>query len=171
LRRRHDRCRPRRMAHRHPWQTWGYHAERLRGWDQTDRRRKRGLLFLRFVGVFGVMSLLVAGGIGAVAFVLSRVLGGGYHTGRLVWMTGFGLALFLPFKTINELVLNSPAIPRLHNLSLSPKKLINHCFLNRFSFSNSQSSLLSPIWWIFRLRLKTFPVIPRNGMQYLKRLV
>jgi len=41
------------------------------------------------------MSLLVAGGIGAVGFLVSRVFGDGPHMARPVWATGFGVATFL----------------------------------------------------------------------------
>jgi two-component system OmpR family sensor kinase/two-component system sensor histidine kinase BaeS len=59
-------------------------------------RRKRGPLFLRFVGVFGFILLLVLGGMAALAFLFSRLFGGDGQTAVLVWAGGCGLSLALP---------------------------------------------------------------------------
>ncbi len=92
----HEHCRPSRMAHGHPpWRAWGYHEDRFRGLHHVDPRRMRGCLFARFLAAFGIMSLLVTGGIGAVGFLVSRVFGEGPHMARPVWATGLGVASFL----------------------------------------------------------------------------
>lgn len=62
----------------------------------TEWRRGRRLLFVRFVGLFGVMVLLVLGGMAAVAYVLTRLVGGGGRMAVLVWGTGCGLAMAMP---------------------------------------------------------------------------
>jgi len=59
-------------------------------------RRKRGPLFLRFVAIFGFIVLLVLGGMAALAFLFSRLFGGGGQTAVLVWVGGCGLSLALP---------------------------------------------------------------------------
>jgi two-component system OmpR family sensor kinase/two-component system sensor histidine kinase BaeS len=63
---------------------------------RKDWRRKRGCLFFRFAGVFGFIALLVLGGMAALAFLLTRLLGGDGQTAVLVWIGGCGLALALP---------------------------------------------------------------------------
>jgi two-component system sensor histidine kinase BaeS len=56
----------------------------------------RGLVFARFAGVFGCSAFLVLGGMGAVAFLLTRHLGGRGPAAIVVWVAGIGLALTLP---------------------------------------------------------------------------
>jgi two-component system sensor histidine kinase BaeS len=60
------------------------------------RRRKGSRLFLRFIVSFGIIILLVLGGMAALAFIFSQVFGGGGHTAVLVWISGCSLALALP---------------------------------------------------------------------------
>jgi signal transduction histidine kinase len=74
-----------------PWRHDHEHFHRPPGW-----RRGRGLLFLRFAGVFGLMALLVLGGMGTLAFLLSRLFGGGGRAAVLTWVGGCGLSLALP---------------------------------------------------------------------------
>ena len=59
-------------------------------------RRRRGLLFFRFAGVFGFMVLLVLGGMAVLAFLLARLFGGDGHTAMLAWIGGCGLTLAMP---------------------------------------------------------------------------
>jgi two-component system sensor histidine kinase BaeS len=46
------------------------------------------------------MVLLVIGGMGALAFLFSRLAGGGGQTAVLVWLIGIGLALLLPILAV-----------------------------------------------------------------------
>ena len=64
------------------------------------RHRPRGLLFLRFTVMFGLMVLLLFGGMAAVAFVVTRLVGGGGQTAVLVWVLGLSLALALPVLAV-----------------------------------------------------------------------
>jgi signal transduction histidine kinase len=64
--------------------------------DRADVRRHRRHLFFSFIAFFGVVALLVLGGMAALAFLFSRLLGGDGQTAVLVWVTGCGLALALP---------------------------------------------------------------------------
>jgi two-component system sensor histidine kinase BaeS len=80
--------------HHPPWTSWD-HAHKFPEWPRVWQR-KRGLLFLRFVGVFGLIILLVLGGMAALAFLLSRLFGGDGQTAVLVWIGGCGLSLALP---------------------------------------------------------------------------
>jgi signal transduction histidine kinase len=59
-------------------------------------RRQRGMFFMRFVAVFGLMILLVLGGMAAFAFLLSHFFEGGGRMAGLVWIGGCGLSLALP---------------------------------------------------------------------------
>jgi signal transduction histidine kinase len=83
-------------AHDHhpPWGPWD-HDHEFPKWPPAWRR-KRGLLFFRFVGVFGFMVLLVLGGMAALAFLFTRLFGGDGQTALLVWIGGCGLSLALP---------------------------------------------------------------------------
>ncbi|MBU0703479.1 MAG: HAMP domain-containing histidine kinase [Chloroflexi bacterium] len=77
-----------------PWARWDPDHEFPR-WSRA-RHSKRGFLFLRFVGAFGFMALLVLGGMAAFAFLLSRLFEGGGRMAALVWLGGCGLSLTLP---------------------------------------------------------------------------
>ena len=46
------------------------------------------------------MALLVIGGMATLAFLLSRLFGGGRHTAMLVWVGGLGLSLALPLLAV-----------------------------------------------------------------------
>ncbi len=60
---------------------------------------KRGgcLLFLRIAFMFGVITFLIAGWIGLLVFLITRVLGGVEHTGRYIWISVGVLMLLIPF--------------------------------------------------------------------------
>ena len=90
----HPRRRPWAHDHHPPWVHWDHDHEFPR-WPQAWRR-KRGLLFFRFAGVFGFMVLLVLGGMAALAFLLTQLFGGDGQTAVLVWFGGCGLSLALP---------------------------------------------------------------------------
>ena len=83
-------CRP--PPHQGPWR---HHRGRRRDWQ-----RQRRILFFRFAGVFGIIVLLVLGGMAALAFLLTRPFGGDRHTAVLVWIGGCGLSLALPLIAI-----------------------------------------------------------------------
>jgi len=70
------------------------HAHDAPHWAKHGPRR--GFLFLRFASVFGFIVMLVLGSMAALAFLLSRLFGGGGQTAALVWILGVGLALSLP---------------------------------------------------------------------------
>lgn len=53
-------------------------------------------MFFRFLGLFALMVLLVAGGMTIVALLITRLVEGGPGTAVLVWVSGCGLALALP---------------------------------------------------------------------------
>jgi len=86
--------------HRHgPWshppgRPWAHHRQHV-GW-RREWRRNRAPLFFRLAGAFGFMALLILGGMGTIAFVLTRLFGGAAQTAALVWMGGCALSLALP---------------------------------------------------------------------------
>ena len=83
-----------------PWSSFPHrpyeHTKGHREW-RREWRHKRGPLFLRFAGVFGVIVLLFLGGMAALAFLLTRLFGGTEQIAVLVWFGGCGLSLALPF--------------------------------------------------------------------------
>lgn len=79
-----------------PWAPFPHHRHEYAKW-RKEWRRKRGPLFLRFAGVFGVIVLLFLGGMAALAFLLTRLFEGTGQAAVLVWFGGCGLSLALPF--------------------------------------------------------------------------
>lgn len=71
---------------------WKEHEPPFAEWPEAWRR-KRGLLFLRFVLIFGLVALLMCGGLTGLAFLLARWFGGNGHA---VWLVGIVLALVVP---------------------------------------------------------------------------
>jgi signal transduction histidine kinase len=78
-----------------PWEYWQHRHHDFRHWRQ-EMRRKRGGLFIRFIAAFGVIVLLIIGGLSALTFVISRVFGGDGQTAAMVLLGGCGLALAFP---------------------------------------------------------------------------
>lgn len=60
-------------------------------------RRGGCLLFLRIAFMFGVITFLIAGWIGLLVFLITRVGGGVTHTGRYIWVVVGVLMLLIPF--------------------------------------------------------------------------
>ena len=71
-----------------PWKHWEHRSPFDRGhWGpprrwHRHRHPRRGPLFLRFVLMFGLMVLLVVGGMAALASLLARLFGGGTAEGN-----------------------------------------------------------------------------------------
>jgi len=79
-----------------PWLGWEHEDHHgLENWGRLSHR-KRGCLFFRFAGVFGLVGLLVAGGMGALAFVFTRLFTGDTQTALMVWISGCSLSVALP---------------------------------------------------------------------------
>jgi two-component system sensor histidine kinase BaeS len=79
------------------WERWWRHQRYLH--SRLARKRGRSL-FLRFFLVFGVVALLSAGGIGAFAALVARVVEQQGAVGPLVWAAGCGLSLALPLLAL-----------------------------------------------------------------------
>ncbi len=77
-----------------PWARGGWSPGESRRW------RSRRLLFLSFTMVFGFMLLLVAGGMAALAFIVTKLFGGGGQTALVVWIGGLSLTFGLPLIAI-----------------------------------------------------------------------
>ena len=81
----------------HPWQRPGH-----RHWGDEGRQWRRGwhpqgrALFLRLTMAFGFVVLLLVGGIGVLAFLVTRLFGGDGQTAAFVWIAGLGLVFVLP---------------------------------------------------------------------------
>jgi len=65
------------------------------GWPPHQRRHS-GRLFLRFAGIFGLLAVLVLGGLALVVFLLTRLFGGDRRTAALVWLSVCGLLFLVP---------------------------------------------------------------------------
>jgi two-component system sensor histidine kinase BaeS len=81
---------------RSPWRGWEH--EDHHGFENWGRlsRRKQGCLFFRFAGIFGLVGLLVVGGMAALAFVFTRLFTGDTQTAVMVWISGCSLSVALP---------------------------------------------------------------------------
>jgi two-component system OmpR family sensor kinase/two-component system sensor histidine kinase BaeS len=65
-----------------------------------QRKRGGGRLFFRFLMLFGMMVLLILGGMGILALLFTRAAGGPDKTALFVWIGGCGLALALPMMAV-----------------------------------------------------------------------
>lgn len=94
--RRHRRARARRRQFRR--EKWAQHKQfgpPNRHWNGRSR-----FIFFRFLLLFGLMALLVAGGMAAMAFVLARLLDASGSTAVLVWISGCSLSVALPLLAL-----------------------------------------------------------------------
>jgi len=87
------------MHHTPPDQGWREHHPMVHSFATTWRKR-RAPLFFRFIGAFGMIVLLVLGGMTVLGFLLSRIFGGGEHPATFGRVLGFFLALMLPLLAI-----------------------------------------------------------------------
>ena len=55
---------------------------------------------MRFAATFGFIILLVLGGMAALAFLLTRLMGGDCQVARLVWVMGCGFSFALPVLAV-----------------------------------------------------------------------
>jgi two-component system, OmpR family, sensor histidine kinase BaeS len=77
-----------------PWEYWRHHHRDFRRW-RKKMRRKRGGLFFRFIGAFGCLTVLILGGMAALAFLFSRFFEGSGKMAVTLWFGGCGLFLAL----------------------------------------------------------------------------
>ena len=78
---------------------WDEHEPVFAEWPE-EFRRKRGSFFLRFVAMFGLVVFLMMVGLGTLAFLVTRLFGGGWQAAGLVWLGGVALALGLPIFAV-----------------------------------------------------------------------
>lgn len=81
---------------------WQRRFESRRRFDGPPRwkHKQPRVLFLRMAFIFGLMALLVVGGMMALAFVITRLFEGDGRTAVLVWMGGCGLAFAMPIMAL-----------------------------------------------------------------------
>ncbi len=93
--------RPSERWSRPPWGP-GRHLHDAPEWFHAGQpwEQRRGRLFLRFAVTFGFISLLVLGGLAALAFLFTRLFGGDGHLAGLVRVGGCGLAVALPLLAV-----------------------------------------------------------------------
>ncbi|MDX1417830.1 MAG: ATP-binding protein [Candidatus Promineifilaceae bacterium] len=85
------------------WQWQDYDKEKYEKWMRhgpPEWKHRGGRLFLRFLFIFGLIVLLVLGGMGILALLFTRVAGGSDEIVPFVWIGGCGLALGLPILAI-----------------------------------------------------------------------
>lgn len=76
------------------WRNWK-HSDGSSRWSSAWHHKRR-FLFLRFGGALAIMGTLIMTGMAILAFLLTRLFGGGGETALLVWIGGCSLALALP---------------------------------------------------------------------------
>ncbi len=78
------------------WQNWDHDHTH---WPQFANRQ-RGLFFFRFFASFALITILVLGGMGAFAYLLSRLFDTAGNITILVWILGCSLSLALPLLAV-----------------------------------------------------------------------
>ena len=98
-------------------QHWrGFDPQQMEKWKRhgpPEWKGRGGCLFMRFLFIFGLVVLLVLGGMGILALLLTRAAGGSNEIALYVWVVGCGLALALPILafTIGGRAFRSIATP------------------------------------------------------------
>lgn len=85
------------------WKWQNYNHEHYGKWMRDappEWKHRSGRLFLRFLFVFGLMVMLVLGGMGILALLFTRAAGGSQEIALFVWIGGCGLALALPILAL-----------------------------------------------------------------------
>jgi two-component system sensor histidine kinase BaeS len=96
-----DRSRMHHRPHeRPPWLDWDHDHQGGFGHWGRPAAGKRGCLFFRFAIVFGLVGVLVAGGMAALAFVFTRLFAGDTQTAVMVWISGCSLSVALPLLAV-----------------------------------------------------------------------
>lgn len=80
-----------------PW--WGPPKRHWR-WSERQARRRPAWLFFRFAGLFGLIALIVLGGLALLIFFVVRLAGGDRHTAAQIWLATCGLLLVVPFIVV-----------------------------------------------------------------------
>ncbi len=89
-----------------PWEKWKDHDSSQWGkWKDPNaapwKQNQPGCgLFLRFLFVFGLVVLLVLGGMAVLALLFTRAAGGSDALAPFVWLASCGLALALPILAV-----------------------------------------------------------------------
>ena len=83
------------------WQNSDYQWDKKRvRHAPPDWKGRGGCLFFRFLFIFGLILLLILGGMAVLALLLTRAAGGSNETALFVWIGGCGLALALPILAL-----------------------------------------------------------------------
>ena len=84
-----------------PWHNQDYQQwEKWKDYGRSDWEKPSCRLFLRFLFVFGLVVLLVLGGMGALALLFTRAAGGTDGIAPFVWLASCGIALALPLLAV-----------------------------------------------------------------------
>jgi signal transduction histidine kinase len=86
-----------------PWQKHDpqqYEKWMRHGPPQWKGKGRGGCLFFRFLFIFGLVVLLLLGGMAILALLFTRASGGSDQVALIVWVSGCGMALALPILAI-----------------------------------------------------------------------
>lgn len=84
------------MRHVASWHVFDHHHRRRHRHMRYDRRLRRRFLFARFVGIFGLTTLLILGGLAMLAWLVAQWLTGNGQMPLLAWVGGALLGVGLP---------------------------------------------------------------------------
>jgi two-component system OmpR family sensor kinase/two-component system sensor histidine kinase BaeS len=85
------------FKHTPPWRGWDHDPSH---WSEFAKKQ-RGVFFLRFLGVFGLIVVLVLGGMAAFVILIAQLSeASGGRLASLIWISGCGLSLLLPLLAI-----------------------------------------------------------------------
>lgn len=98
---------PRHRNWRHDWrphEDWSPPPQEMgEGWERQPRpwsQQRGGAIFCGVAATFGVIILLLMGGMFVLALLLARLAGGDGQVAVVTWMAGCGLALALPILAV-----------------------------------------------------------------------
>jgi two-component system sensor histidine kinase BaeS len=74
-----------------PWANWEDGS-----WRRQHRRGRSGRIFLRFAAIFGLLALLLLGGLALFIFLVVRLAGGDQRTATALWLSTCGFLLLFP---------------------------------------------------------------------------
>jgi two-component system sensor histidine kinase BaeS len=84
-----------------PWKQGDFQRWRRPRHQNPARWQQPGSgLFLRFLFIFGLVAALILGGMGILALLFTRAVGGADQVAPLVWVASCGLALALPLAAV-----------------------------------------------------------------------
>ena len=82
------------------WHTQRYPPWAGKDWSSRKWHLRRRYFFLRFVGFFALIMVLVMGGVAFLAYHVTRHFGGDGQAASMVWVSGCGMAAAFPLVAL-----------------------------------------------------------------------